>query len=386
MRYFSQELIDLVLDHVAHQDGSHEIDNSDAAHGQDDLEIVPSIAACGLVCSQWLPRSRFHLFANARLDAVRLESLFDIDRTSSLQLFSLFRRLTLEFFIPIPFKPEHMDKLCDCVNLASLRISTTSGNPGTTSQFRLFLETHLPIIGIRYVSLSRFEWNAADDTVSLRTIADVLMCLPVLEAFSLEFDGCRITDEEVPSSHSCPSRLRTLELRVEDGADVLFAWFLSLPVLPSLASLTLYEVDQSPGTSLTAYSERAGSGFESLFLWPERASLTEPTGILKYATSLRHLTLFSQAAPDVPAVISTLPSANLRTLTIWLSSTHFDFVHHISSVPYAQIDQALAHTRLESLKRFSLETYSYLSYGYVSLLSPEVKRLMPLANARGILA
>ncbi|KAJ7461261.1 hypothetical protein B0H11DRAFT_119281 [Mycena galericulata] len=302
MRDFSQELIDLVLDHVS-QDGIHEIDKSDAAPGQDDLDIVPSIAACGLVCSQWLPRSRFHLFASARLDAVRLESLFDIDRTSSLQLYFLFRRLTLEFFIPVSFKQQHMDKLCDCVNLACLRISTPSGNPGTTSQFHSFLETHLPIIGIRCVSLSRFEWNAADDTVSLRTIADVLMCLPVLEAFSLEFDGCRITDEEVPSSRSCPTHLRTLELRVEDGADVLFAWFLSLPVVPSLASLTLYEVDQSPGTSLTAYSERSGSGLESLSLWPERASLTEPTGILKYATGLRHLTLYSQETLHVSAVI-----------------------------------------------------------------------------------
>ncbi|KAJ7461268.1 hypothetical protein B0H11DRAFT_2285851 [Mycena galericulata] len=384
MRDFSQELIDLVLDHVS-QDGGHvEIDNSDAA--QDDLEIVPSIAACGLVCSQWLPRSRFHLFADATLDAARLGTLFDIDRTSSLQLFSLFRGVTLEFFTPDPFKPEHMDKLCYCVNLAYLRIFTALGSSGTTSQFSSFLETHLPILGIRCVSLSRFEWEATKDTISLRTIADVLNCLPVLEAFSLEFDGCRITDEEVPSSHSCPTHLRTLVLEVEDGAEVLFAWFLSLPVLPSLASLTLHEVDQSPGTSLTAYSERAGSGFESLCLWPERASLTEPTGILKYATGLRHLTLYSQATSHVPAVISTLPSANLRTLTIWLSSTHSDLMDHISLVPYAQIDQALAHTRFGSLERFSLETYSYISFGYVSLLSPEVRRLMPLANAREILA
>ncbi|KAJ7509721.1 hypothetical protein B0H11DRAFT_1960804 [Mycena galericulata] len=389
MRDFSQELIDLVLDYVAvaRRDDKRYWNgpisyNWNAVDERDSLRSDPPIAVCGLVCKQWLPRSRFHLFSTGRLHGLRLESLVEIDRASSLQLFSIFRKLTLKFFAKGSFKSESMEKLRDCANLTCIRISA----PPKAPQFRSFLDTHFPFLGTHCVSLYRFEWSAANDTISLRTIADILLCLPRLEVFCLDSESCKMKQEELPPSYSWPVRLRTLELKVEHGVDALFTWLLSLPVLPIITSLTLYEGDQPTGTSLAAYSHRAGSGFETLSLRPSRANLTEPIGILRHATELRHLTLHSQEALRVPTTISTLPSSNLITLTIKLDLLDPLLVHDVRLIPYALIDQALAHPSLRSLERFSLEDYSSVEYSYVSVFSPEVKGLMPLANARGILA
>jgi hypothetical protein len=97
---------------------------------------------------------------------------------------------------------------------------------------------------------------------------------------------------------------------------------------------------------------------------------------------LRHLELRGQRGSHVPTMISTLPSACMSTIIIGLvdSSVTFD------SIPYASIDQALAHPRFRSLENFSMQGYSLPKYKTVSLLSEvDLRALMPMANARGIL-
>ncbi|KAJ7203497.1 hypothetical protein GGX14DRAFT_369362, partial [Mycena pura] len=58
MRSFPQELTDLVLDQV--------VDSEQEAAWRIRRPST-SIATCGLVCKQWLPRSRFHVFSRMPL-------------------------------------------------------------------------------------------------------------------------------------------------------------------------------------------------------------------------------------------------------------------------------------------------------------------------------
>ncbi|KAJ7251733.1 hypothetical protein C8J57DRAFT_1238558 [Mycena rebaudengoi] len=200
--------------------------------------------------------------------------------------------------------------------------------------------------------------------VSLRVIVDILVCLHSLSAFQLEGQSCSIIEAEISPSQPCPPCLQTLEIAVKDGADTLFAWFLSLAVGPQIKSLTLLEDwDNNPtAQSLVAYFQRFGHRLEFLAIWPRRASFNRPSGMLKHATSLRHLKLHCLPVSSVLTMLSALPSSNLFTLAIELDvdldEGRVDTISNIDRIPYALIDEALAHPRFLSLRSFSLGEYS----------------------------
>ncbi|KAJ7854605.1 hypothetical protein B0H13DRAFT_2358391 [Mycena leptocephala] len=244
MRDFAQEIIDHVLDQVFEQDKADREGARNAAR---------SITTCGLVCKQWLPRSRLHVFSRAVLRPARLQSLLDLEATSSLPLLSLFRRLTLLFDEYLVFQADNLANLRRCLNLTCLIIHTPFSGEENFRTWSLFLTTHLPVLGIHCVSLSRFELCPWKSKVSLRMIADIFACLPALEAFELENDSCRIVHADVPLSQAFPPRLNTLDITIKGGTDVLFAWFLSLAAPPSIKSLTLSEQIDPSGRSLVDY-------------------------------------------------------------------------------------------------------------------------------------
>ncbi|KAJ7461269.1 hypothetical protein B0H11DRAFT_2056530 [Mycena galericulata] len=390
MRTFSQELIELVLDYVAEPeeeikrkawessgdwDSDSDEDGSENSISEEEANRrkpcgVTGIAACGLVCRQWLPRSRFHVFATMKLDGYRLKTLLNIAGESSLRYISSVRRIALRFD-GAPFDPEHLTKLRHCLSLTCVRIHTA--NLGEEDDdLRLFLGTHLPFLGSHCVSLTRFELFPGQEVTSLRTIADILTCLPALEAFKLG-EGSTLIHEDVPASFSVPARLQTLEIKVDGGPRLL----------PRLKTLVLRECDHALSQSLQVYSQKAGSGLQSLALWHEEWHEEALLGILKHTTTLRHLELQSNWGPLLLPLISTLSdsTSGLRTLTILARHD----LHDLHQLDHALLDQALAHPRLRCLKKFSLKMYNFLSREYKSLLSPAEKALMPLANSRGIL-
>ncbi|KAJ6605367.1 hypothetical protein DFH09DRAFT_1121268 [Mycena vulgaris] len=370
MRDFSQELVDLLIDLV-----------SEATEDDD----ITSAAICGLVCKTWLPRSRFHVFRRVRLDGFRLASLLDIAGNSSLELLSLTRRVWITFRMDY-FDPGHMAKLRECVNLTCVRVSTPLDVLDLQADWTVFLEKTLPLLGLHCPILSRLEINPGTLRVSLRTIVDMFACLPSLQAFKLDGDSCAFLQEDIPSSLPFPAHFDTLDVIWGQRVGPLFAWFLSLPVLPKIKSLTLYDAHHreqaSQERSLELYFQRGGNGFEYLDLWGERAS-DGPFGMLKYATALRHLKLHRQIASDVPNILASLKSSNLHTINIEIYLVMGD----PDQIPYTLIDQALASPRLASVKRFYLEGLVKSECNYISpsVLSPEAKARMPLANARGIL-
>ncbi|KAJ7442972.1 hypothetical protein FB451DRAFT_1413889 [Mycena latifolia] len=333
---------------------------------EDPSDVTPK---CGLICRNWLPRSRFHIFSYAKIHSEsRLKTFLEITEASSLDLPSLLRALVLS--PPSDgFDLEQLAKLPGCPNLTTLQLSAR-GKPGA-SQLQALLETQLAFLA-RCPSLSLFEVICTRDTISVRTIADVFASLPSLQAFRLT-GPLTITPADLPSTLPFPAQLHRLDISVVDGAGLVFAWFLSLPVLPTLKSLTLNKFDDvvTQDPSLVEYFRRAGPGFVFLSLQPVWED-DEPSGILKYATKLRDLQLHFQEAFKVPRILATLPSSNLETITI----------HLVGWSPSPEdcrlIDEALANPRLSGLKKFSFEGLrGGILYGIYARI--------PLANARGIL-
>ncbi|KAJ7745864.1 hypothetical protein DFH07DRAFT_963217 [Mycena maculata] len=283
-----------------------------------------------------------------------------------------------------------MSRLRTCLSLTHLELYFPRSS---TEEWDLFLGTHLPFLGAHCVSLSSLKLSPCEKSaVSLRVIVDILVCLPSLSAFQLEGQSCRIIEAEIPLSQSSPPCLQTLNIEVKHGADILFAWFLSLAVGLQIKSLTLLDPEDwdNPTTdSLVSYFQRFGGRLEFLAIWPHRASFNEPSGILKYTTSLRHLKLYCQPVSSVLTMLSALPSSNLFTLAIELNvdldEGRVDTVSNMDRVPYALIDEALAHPRFHSLKSFSLGEYGGGAHAPRSLLTQKAKALMPLAKARRIL-
>ncbi|KAJ7931032.1 hypothetical protein B0H13DRAFT_2651701 [Mycena leptocephala] len=375
MRDFPQELTDLILDKVAAQDRRTAILGGRRT----------SIATCGLVCKNWLPRSRLHIFSQIILHGSRLNSLLDLETKSFLPLLPLAQDLLLIFGdLSVP---EEMTRIRECLSLRRLELYSVDGN----GLYDLFVGTHLPFLGTHCSWLSSMTLNPCEKSaVSLCMIADILTCLPSLHTFTLVGQSNSIIAAEIPTSYSCPPRLHTLDITVKSGVDILFAWFLSLAVPPRIKSLTLSEdLDDAPSShALVAYSQKFSAELEFLSVWPRRASFDTPSGILKYATTLLHLNLRCQHISTVLPLLSALPSSRLRTLAIELdvrlAEGRVDSDVNLVRVPYALIDAALAHPRFYALERLSLTTYS-VERETRSLLSRKAKALMPLAKARGIL-
>ncbi|KAJ6605188.1 hypothetical protein DFH09DRAFT_1422067, partial [Mycena vulgaris] len=76
MLELAQELIDQVIDwcHLADPD---------------------TMKPCGLVCTQWLPRTRYHLFFSATLSTANLASFVDLIDASSVKILYFIRKLRL---------------------------------------------------------------------------------------------------------------------------------------------------------------------------------------------------------------------------------------------------------------------------------------------------
>ncbi|KAJ6605325.1 hypothetical protein DFH09DRAFT_1067601 [Mycena vulgaris] len=130
----------------------------------------------------------------------------------------------------------------------------------------------------------------------------------------------------------------------------------SHPVMPTLKSVALHATDNlwKSGT-IEYFLRRAGGELESLSLWCP----------------------FEQAAL-VPDIVSVLPLCKWDTISIVLGIPEYR-----DSITWAVLDEALAHPRFHTLRRFrySIKTPTDV----MSLIEPETKLLLPLSNARGIL-
>ncbi|KAJ7159081.1 hypothetical protein C8R43DRAFT_994894 [Mycena crocata] len=370
MQNFPQELIDLVIDHLP-------------------LTAFKTIEACCLVSRRWLPRARFRIYSDVDQvffggDSLRAW-LARID--SSPEILSLVSRIQLDFVNP-PFDEGDLTQLRHCTNLDSLSLEAAKkGATVLLAQFHAFIQTDLPQI----TSLSYFQVLSHDD-ISLRTIIDVLSCLPALETFRIGGWGASILPATPHLSVSLPQRLHTLEIILGYGCNTspFFAWLMSLPVVPKMKSLTFEaHIEEVDGPEM-AYVQHTGSELEFLKLEVSSATrlVTEVfhRGVLQHSINIRHLETYLDEDSQVPVFLSMIQSPGLETIHIVVAFPWDTEVPAVSiSVSWGLIDQALAHPRFSALQWFSFERDDGPNSDAFSLLTLETMLQMPLAHARGIL-
>ncbi|KAJ7115316.1 hypothetical protein C8R44DRAFT_855338 [Mycena epipterygia] len=372
MQDFAQELVDQIIDYIG---PSNKAD----------------VAACGLVCRRWLPRSRFHLFSSITLsdsesDQQNVDSFFPLLDTSSSLLLSFVQVLTLHF-CGQSFDDAHMATLVQsCPRLTTLRVKMVDDTLGSTKLHQIFrsLQIHIPVLGINSTSLSRLCVKV-DADIPLSILVDIISALPLLEFLLIYSFPDSIVHDGSPLPCFSSPRLQTLECQGDNSASPFFSWILSASFLPIFKSLTLYTEITGVNDPIELYLQRAGPEIEflSLTVWAYNGDLDIAFAVSRmaqYCCELRDLTLMmGRSASDILTLLSAISSSRLATLRISVGVTQGDGV-----LPWNLIDQALANPQFRALESFSLLRPAG-NWENIFLINPEFKSRMPLANARGIL-
>ncbi|KAJ6539868.1 hypothetical protein DFH09DRAFT_1397058, partial [Mycena vulgaris] len=204
-----------------------------------------SIAACGLVCKQWNPRSRFHLFAapldlhigalpgfkqgRTEADIVALKALAN----SPLQTFATFIR-ALNIMGPLPEIYLVLKDLAPLANVASLTIECTGR--------RLMIPPNLaPVLRALSASFPRVRaLQLVGGEFTLAQAAAVACGFGALE--SLRLDPVRWVLEDTKRAaiaEALPHGVRALKLGGGTGYYAVLPWLIAHQAPPTLDTLCL---------------------------------------------------------------------------------------------------------------------------------------------------
>ncbi|KAJ7461262.1 hypothetical protein B0H11DRAFT_2241706 [Mycena galericulata] len=394
MRDFSQDLVDLIIDHVStRDDGGVGGASLDAGFQFPDrrriAEDVARVQQCRLVCKAWLPRSSFHVFSTAVLGGGdRIRSFVEILETSSLDLLAFIENLHLSFpdsEIFGPMDEQDMAKLNRLPNLVYLSLEAPPASDASNFKYfhDTFVRTQLLLwrfIAPRVLLLQLTFMPSNEDFrngVSLTTISSIAACFPSLEVLKLV---APLIGPPTTNWYSLPPGVHTLELFTINGMEAIFSWLRSHRILPMLKRLMISPHPTRKGLGwgpqFQKYCQRAGSGVESLFVWGSGGVGEQHFAhLFSHLSSLRHMRLDNEVADRVPTILGMLRSSSLQTIRLSGLS---------GSVPYNSIDAALSQPRFRDLQSFSLEE-KHTTEAPVNFITPETRALMPLADARGIL-
>ncbi|KAJ6468710.1 hypothetical protein DFH09DRAFT_1222093 [Mycena vulgaris] len=353
MHAFAQELYDLLID---------------SCH----LADPKSMKACGLVCRRWLPRSRYNLFSSVYLSARTLASFVDLVEASSLPILSFIRALEL-YYDDAPPDTVLLERLHCCPNLTDIRIELRSLDPQAALDWLMdeSLRTHVRAWGNHAISISRLALAPGPLVFPFHTIIGLVACVPTISDLAV-FNASITSEADVPPPF--PLDLQRLTV-LGSGGHFLFRWLLSLPVVPALRHLSL--LVYRPNKSIQTYFQRAGGELESLRVFlPLGDSITPLRDIFPYTNKLEDVSIFCFRPVVIPNVIQLMPSSILNVFI------NFRTPVIEAAVPWPAIDAALAEPRFRVLQRFCI----YRSEEQQQSSTPfNIKLLLPLANARGIL-
>jgi hypothetical protein len=258
MLRLAQELVDSIIDWSAVDDPS-------------------AMKPCGLVCTRWLPRSRYNLFRSVCLTDGNLRPFVDIVETSQHPILSFIRHLELQYE-DRPLECAFLVRLHHCPNLTDIRINLKRwGNSlDRPPPFAVewldsdeYLHTHLRAWSANSeVSILSLElWLGQLRDFPLRTLNSIMSCVPSLH--SLRIYELTSTSNEPAAMPSFPPTLTHLCLNTEEGGDA-FYWLLCDPVILTLKSLEFWGYFRRYGAEeppLEAQYKRIGWGVETLDMY-----------------------------------------------------------------------------------------------------------------------
>ncbi|KAJ7132488.1 hypothetical protein C8R44DRAFT_871434 [Mycena epipterygia] len=387
MQHFPQELVDLVIDDVA------------AAPDTTD------IGTCGLVCSQWLPRSRRHLFSDINLsnaDSAAIQAFMDLVDASSTPILALVKLLDMHL-VNGPFTEAHMARLHGFHAVSDLRIhspchvSRDRMPPVEDLRFQCWLQTHIPRFGSACLSLTRFELVLGSD-LPFRILVDIISSLPSLTRLRIcgENGYGLLESGTVAPTDAFPPHLRTLDISLHRGTNLFFEWLLLYDKSPVFTSLKLggiangaplgpieeYLKYVSPKIESLSFSHWVDGGLgssisASLGTHTDFAALPKSTytfedRVLACTQRLVHLSLARQYPKSLVDKLMSLSSLHLATISIEVRPMRID---------WPSIDVTVGTPRFAALRRLLFTDQLTTK----TRITAEVRAMMPQASARGIL-
>ncbi|KAJ7699045.1 hypothetical protein B0H17DRAFT_1049987 [Mycena rosella] len=371
-----QELVDLIL-------GELQTDEFDFLGRH-------TIARCGLVCRNWLPLSRTHLFAHVILNDRSIKKLLSVVAASSFPILTFIRAVTLTVNAA-----QYKAFKTVFHQLGSLPQATTlrTSNLFTFAENSDFLSTHFP-----HISVLVFRHKDAPFLEVLNAASP----FPSFKSLCLESVGFPpLPHESLASEPRIPPHWDSLTLGFMTHRDIenLFEALLSLDTIPILSSLSIYSrkpkkhvdrlgshlppdfLEENAFEFLQGYLCHIGSRLRHLKLESENAHSYIALPALEHNTGLESLALQfnygpgTDILPTLLRVLSHLHAPRLSTVTV-------DVVSHVhpTIVPeeWHALDRALADECFEGLRTFTMRTPW-------AELEEELPGHMPLSRARGIL-
>ncbi|KAF8964422.1 hypothetical protein BDZ97DRAFT_1919105 [Flammula alnicola] len=208
---FPKELCDVIIDYL-----------------HDDKEVLTK---CSLVCTDWLPSTRFHLFSYVQLVSIDIDVALDVICAPQSTIPSHIRRLEID---------NNFDSSTEFVN------KVLAGLPP------LGVLEHLTLVQVEWSSLSpdaRAHLQSLSKIIktlglynidfgTFNQLLEFITSIPLLETLSLSSITCNPSNESVISV--LPPPLKTLKIEIDEHEFSFLEWifFDSQPV-PSLHTLSL---------------------------------------------------------------------------------------------------------------------------------------------------
>ncbi|KAJ7466773.1 hypothetical protein B0H11DRAFT_2197455 [Mycena galericulata] len=201
MQQLPSDLSDLVIDHLATE--------------------TAALKACGLVCKQWFPRSRFHLFSELNLqvgsalknkgfvDVDTMDEFMDVMDFSPSNILTTVRHLQLSYGDEKSIPKAHLLQFPSCPQLLYLSI----GLPRNSSEDVIeAIREQLAVVGGKFPSLSSLVFRFHHSSIRAAALFDVVACFPTLENLSLGGDD--VVTDGTRSLGLFPARLNTIDMHI----------------------------------------------------------------------------------------------------------------------------------------------------------------------------
>ncbi|KAJ7751938.1 hypothetical protein DFH07DRAFT_1061790 [Mycena maculata] len=329
MRDFPQELIDEILDQAAAQkSGFPGFSPGWSLKGK-------GVGTRGLVCRQWWPRSRMHLFSHVTLRPTTIQSFFDLVDTSQSPILTFIASLDLRFAPDPRFLDEgQRTRFRECCQLTNLWIYLPNLElPGTdTTEFYSSVQLHASSLGI-VPSISWFSMNF--ESIPLSVAVGVVSAFPALH--TLRVSGLELVRVVIPQPHPLSVRIHTLEFGVRgEGVDGFFSYLLSLPDPPLLRNVDLDVGRADPDGAVVHYLRKSGSIIQHLTLEEIPLETSCARLAIQYAINLQDLYLIGEVVPllDFVAAVSSHKLATFRIYQIL-------WAEDVTPNPWSEIEAVL---------------------------------------------
>ncbi|KAF6755410.1 hypothetical protein DFP72DRAFT_1122013 [Ephemerocybe angulata] len=378
------ELTDAIIDHL-HSD-------------------VVALGACSMVSSEWLKRSRHHIFTTVQLWPWRIHKFVKLAASQKCTFSDHIQRIELDDARVKPEVPgvsftdamslSQLSRLSQVEAIQVRSVDWTALSPAEQGQLRTRLS--------RFRQLKRLEFDAVVFH-DLREVVKIITSFPLLKHLSANVSFTKYTEHAIASAAQLrlPRNVETLELGTEDGIPVVLSSVLESATIadPHVTRLNLrnLKVDHLPLLRTTV--RKIGNHLRHVCLDLDRdtwENVTEDDYIkslkLSRLTQLRSLKIEglklsqkqSVLETSLPRLLSRLESPFLQHISISFS---LDFFVDLDNFDWDQLQRVLKELHFFGMKgaKITINTAPTVDSGKQKVVEHWVRKALRELDERGAL-